>query len=171
MLRGINVSGQKRVRMDRLKALYESLKLRDVETYVQSGNVIFKSQSTKTDTLERKIEGKILEVFGFEVRVFLRARDEFRKIIENNPFKREDAGKLHVTFLSGVPSSHPREEIERAKAGAEKYSLSGKEVYLLCPNGYGRTRLSNNFFEKKLGVQATTRNWNTINRLYEMANQ
>lgn len=169
MLRGINVSGHKKVRMDKLKALYESLNLREVETYIQSGNVVFKSKSTRGDSLERKIEKKIAEVFGFEVRVLLRARDEFRGIIENNPFRKEDTSKLHVTFLSGVPRTRPRKEIERAKSGGEKYALAGREVYLLCPNGYGRTKLSNNFLEKVLGVRATTRNWRTVNRLYELA--
>ena len=166
MLRGINVSGQKIIKMEALKNLYASLNFKNVKTYIQSGNVIFECRETSPEILKKKIENKIKEKFGFDVVVFIRTKKELQKIIENNPFKNEDG--LYVTFLTSVPSFVPTEEINKIKSSSEKFVVSGKEIYFFCPNGYGKTKLSNNFFEKKLKVSATTRNWKTVNVLSGM---
>jgi uncharacterized protein (DUF1697 family) len=168
ILRGINVGGRKKIKMTDLKDLYESLSLENIETYIQSGNIVFQHKTTSTSALEDNIEKKIKEVFNFDVAVFIRTKDEFQKIIENNPFKNLDINKLYVTFLTETPSKNIVKEIEKAKDESEQFSLSAKEIYLFIPNGYGRTKLSNDFFEKKLNVSATTRNWKTLNKLFDI---
>lgn len=171
MLRGINVGGQKIVKMEQLKVLYESLGFTDVRTYVQSGNVLFEGSEPDSSNLSRKIKERIRKSFNLEVSVFIRTEDELRRLIEENPFEGKDAGKLHVTFLSERPATWPLDEISNAKEGGEEFLISGKEIFLFLPNGYGRTKLSNNFFEKKLKVNATTRNWRTVNSLLSMAKE
>lgn len=168
MLRGINVSGQKSIKMEKLKELYESLKFNDIKTYIQSGNVMFECKDSDYKSLEKKIENKIKEKIGFDVVIFIRTRNELKKVIENNPFKEDE--RIYVTFLSSVPSKIPIDEINKAKGKSEKYFISSREIYFSCPNGYGKTKLSNNFFENKLKVTATTRNWNTVKVLSGIIN-
>ena len=167
MLRGINVGGNRKVSMRLLKERYESLGFSDIQTYVQSGNVIFSSKVSAIKTREL-IEDEIKQTFGFDVLVFIRTREELADLVKNNPFKRKDETKLHVTFLSEKPASIPMDELNSARKGAEEFSISGREIYLFCPNGYGETKLSNGFFEKKLKLSATTRNWKTVNTLLAM---
>jgi uncharacterized protein (DUF1697 family) len=175
ILRGINVSGQKKILMADLKVLYENLKFKDVRTYIQSGNVIFKSNEPLSDIeFEKKIEDQIFKKYNFHVPVIIRSEDEIRKIIAANPFLKEkniDPKKLHVTFLSNIPDKENVESIEKMDFSPDKFMISGKEVYLYVPNGYGETKISNTFFEKKLKVKATTRNWNTVNKLSELSVQ
>jgi uncharacterized protein (DUF1697 family) len=169
MLRGINVSGKNRIKMEELRELYESLGFENVQTYVQSGNLIFESTETDAAKISTKIEKKIERVFGFDVPVFVRTKSEFQRLIKNTPFAGKDTTKLHVTFLSEAPTNLPIDELNAAKAKNEEFSISGKEIYLYCPNGYGITKLSNNFFERRLNVSATTRNWKTVSTLLSMA--
>jgi uncharacterized protein (DUF1697 family) len=168
LLRGINVSGQKKIKMEELKELYESLDLKNVRTYIQSGNVIFESSDMNIPNLKKRIKQKIKASFGFEVSVFIRTEKGLQKIIENTPFAGKDPGKLHVAFLSGIPVNPPIDEIKKVKDTAEEFLISDEEIYLFCPNGYGRTKLSNDFFERKLKLSSTTRNWKTVNKLLEL---
>jgi len=169
MLRGINVSGHKKIKMEELKKLYETLGFSDVQTYIQSGNVVFKTSDTNISKLIGKIEKKIKSVFHFDVPVLIRTKNSFRKLIRNTPFVNKDFSNLHVTFLSDSPSHLPLDEINKIKDESAEFFISDKEIYVFCPNGYGRTKLNNNFFEKKLGITVTTRNWKTVNKLLEMA--
>lgn len=169
ILRGINVGGRKRIKMAELKELYESLNFQNVKTYIQSGNAVFQYKEIPSMEITAQIKNKINEVFGFDVAVFIWTKDEFQKIIEKNPFKDDEINKLYVTFLSEIPLTCPISEIENRKDEFEKFKIFDKEVYLVIPGGYGKTNLSNNFFEKKLKVSATTRNWKTTNRLLEIA--
>ena len=168
MLRGINVGGKNRIKMEELRELYETLGFENVQTYVQSGNVIFESTDADITKIANRIEKKIKGVTGLDIPVFIRTRSEFQGLVKNTPFAGKDTTKLHVTFLSEVPQYLPVDEINAAKARNEEFSISGREIYLYCPNGYGITKLSNNFFERKLNVLATTRNWNTVNVLLSM---
>lgn len=169
MLRGINVSGKNRISMAALKSLYESLGLTNVVTYVQSGNVVFDCAQSDAESLASAIAAEIKQQLGLDVPVILRDKSCFQRLIENNPFthqRHEDPTKLHVTFLSGVPVvSH----LNVPAGCADEFMLEDRELYLFCPGGYGETKLSNNFFERKLKLTATTRNWKTVNMLYEMA--
>jgi uncharacterized protein (DUF1697 family) len=169
IIRGINVGGRKKIKMGDLKDLYLSLNLKDVNTYIQSGNVVFKCQDVPPSELAEKIRKGIKEVSGFDVPVFIRTKKEFQKIIDCNPFKKEDTNHLYVTFLSETPHEMPINEIDKVKDKSERFSIYSTEIYLLCPNGYAKTRLSTDFFERKLKVSATTRNWKTVNRLLDIA--
>ncbi len=175
ILRGINVSGQRKIRMADLKELYESLGFSDVKTYIQSGNVIFKSVSNISGIqLAKKIEKAISERYLFDVPVMIRTGKELEKIILDNPFVKEknmDVKKLHVTFLSETPDKEEIEQIKDTNFSPDQFIIKGKEIYLHIPGSYAETKLSNKFFENKLKVSATTRNWNTVNKLLEMAQQ
>ena len=175
ILRGINVSGQKRILMTDLKALYKDLKFTEVITYIQSGNVIFKSNEKLSDAdFAKKIEEAIYEKYDFEVPVIIRSEHEIKKIISANPFLEEksiDCKKLHVTFLSEIPLKKNIESLENLNFTPDRFIMHEKEIYLYVPDSYGETKISNNFFEKKLKVKATTRNWNTIMKLAAMALQ
>lgn len=170
MLRGVNVGGKK-VEMEKLRQDYVALGFAKVRSYIQSGNVIFETASSNVPRIAGEIEKRIEKSFGFDVTVLIRTEDEINRLIESNPFARKDASKLHVTFLRDKPLQFPNDEIIKAKSKAEDFSVTGREVYLFCPDGYGRTKLSNTFFEKKLKVLATTRNWNTVNTLLSLARE
>jgi uncharacterized protein (DUF1697 family) len=167
MLRGVNVTGYKRVKMDELARLYTSLGYRNVRTYVQSGNVVFDANDDLSASTG-KIEKKLKQQFGFDIPVLIRTKNDFHRLIENNPFANKDDSKLHVTFLYTKTADLPTDRINRAVGRGEAFSVAGREIYLYCPNGYGRTKLSNTFFEKTLKVIATTRNWRTVNALHSM---
>ena len=179
MLRGINVSGQKTIRMAELKAFYESLGYTRVTTYVQSGNVVFDCLDQDVSALAGSLEKEFARRFGFSVGVVVRHSTDFGRVIASNPFithRNEDPHRLHVTFLSALPSAVALNNLKESKDSKEpidttdEYSLSGTEIFLFCPNGYGKTKLSNRFFEEKLSVLATTRNWKTVTALYSLAN-
>ena len=172
ILRGINVSGHKLIKMPELLKMYESLNFKKVKTYIQSGNVVFQDKKTNCKNLEEKISKQIANDFHFEVPVLVKEKSELITILQNNPFldkRKEDVTKLHVTFLSKEPEMDSLATIKAGNYNNDEFILSGKTVYLFCPDGYGRTKLTNNFFENKLKVVATTRNWNTVNQLVEMA--
>jgi uncharacterized protein (DUF1697 family) len=174
MLRGINVGKQNKMRMADLQGVYKSLGLRNVTTYIQSGNVVFDSLEENTARVAGMIEAGITRAFGYSVRVLIRDKTRFQNVLDGNPFiykRNEDPTKLYVTFLSESPSILKLNSMSPPKDILDEFIISGSEVYLFCPNGYGNTKLSNTFFEKKLDVFATTRNWNTIRALFEMANQ
>ncbi|MBN2635729.1 MAG: DUF1697 domain-containing protein [Prolixibacteraceae bacterium] len=173
ILRGINVSGQKSIKMADLKTMYEKLNFSDVKTYVQSGNVVFRAGNEKTGILEQKIREKIKANFGFDVPVIVMSVDKLKTIIESNPLKDDPAKDekfLHVTFLGSAPENYNEELILSKKAGQEEIVITSNAVYLYCPHGYGTSKLNNNFIENKLKVTATTRNWKTANELLKLAN-
>ncbi len=173
ILRGINVSGQKKIKMADLKSLYENMGFQDVQTYIQSGNVIFKTNITKKNEIRQKIQLKIKEHYNFSVPVLILNIGELNAVFLNNPFlnkRKEDISKLHVTFLDEKPKVELVREIENLQSASDEFIVSEKTIYVFCPNGYGRTKLNNTFFEKKLKTTATTRNWKTICKLVELSN-
>ncbi len=173
ILRGINVSGQKKIKMTDLKSLYASLGFQDVITYIQSGNVIFTTDSNNKTELKEKIEKAIEEKYAFRVPVVIRTHREISDIIDNNPLGPidlvKDGTRVLLTFLSSQPSQDRISELQHHVAAPEQLFVTKKEVYLYCPNGYGKSKLSNTFLEKKLGVRATTRNWKSVLKLYELS--
>jgi len=172
MLRGINVSGQKIVKMESLRASFEALGFSRVQTYVQSGNVIFEASKGLANSLSRKIREKISSDYGFSVPLILRTSGEMEKIVSDNPFLMEkeiDNSKLHVTFLTTFPDATVLRKLDTLNRGPDQFRINGREVYLHCPDGYGRTKLSNTAFEKLLSIDATTRNWKTVNTLVKMS--
>ena len=174
ILRGINVGGQKIIKLDALRKMYENLGFKSVKTYFQSGNVIFKSKDFKISVLEQNISRQIKKDFGFDVPVIALTIDKLKKIIDDNPLSkdiRKDASFLLVTFLSSKPKSFEREVIESKRSAKEEISFSEDAVYLYCPDGYGISKLSNSFLETRLKVGATTRNWRTTNELLKIAQE
>ena len=173
LLRGINVSGQKRIQMSALKALYEELKFKGIITYIQSGNVIFRaSKNASRQELSKRIEEKIREKYDFDVPVIIRTLAEMKKTLSLNPFlnkKGIDTERLYVTFLVETPKQADRKGIERFDCSPDKFIIIDEEVYLQCPQGYGNSKISNNLFENKLKITATTRNWKTVSTLVELA--
>ena len=172
MLRGINVSGQKSIKMDALKSVYEGLDFDAVTTYIQSGNVIFKSAKRPQHGLVEEITAAIEARFGYPVTVVLRDQADLARIIRDNPFPARDGialDKLHVCFLSGSPRQDGLPALPAVTTGNDEFSILGENIYLYCPGGYGKTKLSNTFFEKKLALSATTRNWKTVQKLSELA--
>ena len=168
LLRGINVAGQKKVPMLELKKLYENLGYKNVRTYIQSGNVMFDCDKKDEGKIAAEIEKAIAKKFGFEVKVLIRTKEELQALIDKNPFHKKEADRLYVSFLEKETDASAAEKIAPFKSGAEDFAIVGREVYLFVPDGYGRTKLSNNLIEKKCGVAATTRNWKTVNALLEL---
>jgi len=171
MLRGINVSGQKLIKMEQLRASFEALGFSGVKTYVQSGNVVFKSAKISKTSLTAKIARKILDDFGHSVSVLVRTPAELGEVLKSSFAKKAgiDVAKLYVTFLSQPAPKSAEDALKILAAKSEQFIISGREIYLHCPDGYGNTKFSNNAIEKKLSAQATTRNWRTVNALFEMA--
>jgi len=172
ILRGINVSGHRMIKMDALRQLYTEMGFSNVQTYIQSGNVVFQYKKVKLLELEKNIAKKISEKSGFDVPVIVKEYEELKLIIKNNPFlkdKTKDTSHLHVTFLSAKPDKANFEKIKEGQYQADEFHLVDKSIYLYCPNGYGNSKLTNSFFESKLKVTATTRNWRTTNELIKIA--
>jgi uncharacterized protein (DUF1697 family) len=168
-LRGINVSGQKLIKMEALRQFFEMPGFKNITTYIQSGNVLFDSKETDGEKLRVKIEKQLLGQLGYEVPTIVRSLDEIRTIIKKNPFPASLDGskKLYVHFLSDEPVKALHALLQPYKAPEEELRIIGREAYLVTP-GYGNSKLSNALVEKKLGVTATTRNWATVNKVLEL---
>ena len=164
MIRGINVSGQKKIKMADLKAHMEDLGFSEVQTYIQSGNIIFRVNDLRPEKIEHLISYKIKKEYGWEVPVIVRSTEEIKIILKDNPYlDKKDPNRLFVTFLTDEPLLENFENLHAVDYSPEEYRFAGKDIYLYLPNGYGKARMNNNFFEKKLKVSATTRNWKTLN--------
>ena len=169
ILRGINVSGQKSIKMIDLRALYGGLGFSQVQTYIQSGNVVFEAEELDRQKVISAIQVAISKKYGFDVPIQIRSKEEMKRIIDNLPFPGErQPNRLFVTFLAEVPAHIPMDEIEKLKAVDDEIAFKNHEIYLYVPAGYGKSKLDNNSLERKLKVRATTRNWKTVNKLYEM---
>ncbi len=170
MLRGVNVGG-KTVSMERLRESLAALGFQNVRTYIQSGNVVFNVARVAAD-LSKRIENAIFRDFHLPVSVIVRTSAEMNSVIRRNPFVARpgiDQTRLHVTFLATLPTRAGLKALADIPAGNDQFRHSSKEIYLYCPNGYGKTKLSNNVIERVLTTRATTRNWNTVGKLYEMS--
>jgi uncharacterized protein (DUF1697 family) len=165
LLRGVNVGGKNRVAMRELRALFESLGFTEVETLIQSGNVVFSSTSAVTAP---KIEAEIRRAFGLDVSVVMRTITALNKVLAANPFADRDTHRLHVAFLGAKPGSNVVGALDGGRFAPEEFSVGGTEVYLYLPNGMARTKLPS-YLERNLKVPMTIRNWNTATKLAEMA--
>lgn len=166
ILRGINVSGQKKILMADLKSLYEELGFTNVQTYIQSGNVVFEYKETNPTQLQEMIFDKIKSHYGFEVPNLILTPSEIEKALNNNPY--QDIEKPYFTFLSEKPAQENIEALNSISFDNEFFELIGKVIYSHYPNGAGRAKMNNNLIERKLKVRATTRNLNTTKKLLEM---
>ena len=169
-LRGINVGGARKLSMPQLKGVLADFGLEDVVTYIQSGNVVFRTTSRDAAALERRLERAIENAFGLDVTVLLRTQAQLAKVVERNPFLAEgDVAKLHVAFLSAKPAKGAAARLDPQRSPPDELALVGSELYLRFPNGSGRTKLTLDYVERTLGVRATQRNWRTVTKLLELA--
>lgn len=171
LLKGINVGGHKIIKMTALKSLYERLGFEQVKTYIQSGNVIFKSNETNLSKLEHEIEKEILLDFGFGVSVQVIPSNDLISAHRQNPFLEkgvDDFTKLCVTFLNDPQDTNSFCTIIIDPESGEEYAVKGKVIYLFFPNGYGQAVHINSWFETKFNTKATTRNWKTVCKLVEL---
>jgi uncharacterized protein (DUF1697 family) len=170
LLRGINVGAKTKVPMAELRSSLESLGLEDVTTYIQSGNAVCRSRTAGTPALAARIERRIRKDFGIDAAVLLRTPAELAKVVNSNPFVRAgaDPAKLHVAFLDSVPPRKAVAGLDPERSAPDEFEHRGREIYLHLPNGFGRSKLTIDYFERRLGVRATARNWRTVNKLIEL---
>lgn len=174
MLRGVNLGSHNRIKMDALRALYTSLKLQDPRTYVQSGNVIFKTKEKNSPQLAKKIQSAIEKKFGCSPEVILRTTDELRKAIEATPFGDRpnlEPSKILVSFLDAAPPREAAGAFDKFKDYPEEVHLKGRELYIYFPNGAGKTKLPWSSVERLLKVTGTARNWNSVTNMLKMAEE
>jgi uncharacterized protein (DUF1697 family) len=154
-----------------LKSELAELGLEDVVTYVQSGNVVFRAPARSKDDIAADIEKHINKAYGLSIAVVLRTPAELARIAKNNPFLGHEADhlKLHVVFLDGRPAAGAVAKLDPERSPPDEFSVRGREIYLHLPNGSGRSKLTLDYFERRLGVTATARNWKTLLKLIELA--
>ena len=173
LLRGINVSGKNKIRMVELKTLFEDLGYQKVTTYLQSGNVVFETATVGMSCEEgTRISQAIMTEYGYEVPVLVVPGSYLEKAINENPYcglDAFDANSLYVTFLFSEPEETYRNDIVVPKNEQGLFKIVRQNVYIYCSNGYGKTKINNQYFEKRLHVQATTRNWKTVCALVDLS--
>jgi uncharacterized protein (DUF1697 family) len=171
MLRGVNVGGHNKISMEDLRVICASLKFHEPTTYIQSGNVVFGTTGSDIAKLAVRLESAIEKQRGFRPRVILRSLDELRKVVARNPFAGRsglESAKLAVFFLPEIPTAEVREKLLAIKVGPEEIRCEGRELFIYFPNGMGQSKLPP-VLDRTLKMPATARNWNTVNKLLEMA--
>lgn len=172
MLRGINVGGRNLIKMDALRELYAEMKFENPRTYVQSGNVVFGTRERDLKRIARRIEERIEERFACRPDVILRTAEEMREVMVRNPFPGDfEASKLIVTFLADEPEAEAHQKIRAIRMGPETLVLDGRELFIYYPEGMGRSKVTPAVIEKAVRVRGTGRNWNSVQKLLEMAAQ
>jgi uncharacterized protein (DUF1697 family) len=172
LLRGINVSGQKLIVMAELKTLLINNGFENVITYIQSGNIIFHHPENDDSKIAEIIHHLILQKFGFDVMTLVYTKVKFEQCIHENPFLSDssiDPKQLYFTFLESIPTFDRLEKLQQINVEPEKYFFKYPMIYIHCTNGYGNTKISNQFFEQQLKVRASTRNFNTVKKLLALA--
>ncbi len=167
LLRGVNVGANNRVPMARLRELMEELGYEGVRTHLQSGNALFTAAGTPPARAAQEIEGQLARHLGLGVRVLVRTGDELARVIAANPLPEavSEPARLLVNFLSQAPDPERLRALDPADFEPDIFGVGEREIYVWCPEGVRATKLSYAFWEKRLGVVATARNWNTVTRL------
>ena len=170
LLRGINVGGSHMLAMKDLKLLFEQNSCVDVRTYIQSGNVVFRSSVSDARRLAQQVTAAVSKGRGFEPRVLVLTRSELERAAANNPFPEAEGNPkcVHLFFLAEPAKKADLKSMETLKARTERFGLKGKVLYLHTPDGFGTSKLAARA-ERLLGVEATARNWRTVTTLLEMA--
>lgn len=164
LLRGINVGGKNRLPMKDLIALFRAAGCTEVESYIQSGNLVFRAAAALAPRLPALVTEAIAGGFGLQIPVIVRAARELRRVAEGNPFLRAgaDLGTLHVGFLADRPAAGQVASLDPGRSAPDQFVVRGREIYLHCPNGLARTKLTNQYFDAKLATTSTVRNWKTV---------
>lgn len=174
MLRGVNVGSHNRIKMEALRDLYTSLGFRDPQTYVQSGNVLFKTRERDLTQTAKRIEDGIERTFGFRADAILRTPAELRRVIAANPFATRtgiDPSRLLVTFFANEPAAECCNNLLSINADPEELRIAGREVYLYFPSGIARAKLTHALVERTLKIPGTGRNWNSVTKMLELAEE
>ena len=169
LLRGINVSGQKKVPMAELRELLLESGFKNVQTYIQSGNVIFKSERKDVEKLELEIHNAIKKHFGFEVPILIIKPYVLQQIFDDCPFTEEKKANSYFMLLYSNPDVHLVNEVSKMSYQDEEFIISNNCIYFYSSIGYGRTKFNNNFFERKLKTTATARNYKTMVKLLSLS--
>lgn len=171
VLRGINVGGHKKILMADLKQLLTNRGYADVQTYIQSGNIVFDYQQKKSATeIEADLYQIILDSYSFEVPVMVRNLTELKEILSKNPYEKKAAiENLYLCFLQTKPEIKSLEKIKDYRFLPDDFTINDRTIYIYCAGRFSDTKYNNAFFEKHLKVEASTRNWKTINKLFDMA--
>jgi uncharacterized protein (DUF1697 family) len=171
LLRGINLGGHKKIKMEELRASLAAMGFDEVKTYIQSGNVVFKAAKISDKALSKKIEATILSKFGHSVSVIIRTADEIQKVIANNPFLKDpnvDQTKLHVMFLPDAPAQPALKQLETLVLKPDQFRSLGKELYFYLPNGVAESAVMKKPIDRVLAIPTTMRNWRTVNTIQQM---
>jgi uncharacterized protein (DUF1697 family) len=172
LLRGVNVGGKNKLPMKDLAAMFGEAGCTDVVTYIQSGNVVFRATEACAARIPAAIAKAVADRLGFRAPVVMRTAGELHGIVRCNPFLRDGASAevelLHVMFLADRPSPARVATLDPKRSPPDEFEVRGREIYLRCPNGVGRTKLSNSYFDAKLATTSTMRNWRTVVKLVEM---
>lgn len=171
LLRGINVGGKNKLPMSALVELCEQSGCRDVRTYIQSGNVVFQASPAARKRLPTALAAAITERFGYQVPVVVRSAAELSEVAKRHPLhdRRADPKTLHVAFLAAKPTAVQAAALDPNRSPPDRFLLQGRDLYLCCPNGMARTKLTNAYLDRTLGTVSTVRNWNTVLTLAELA--
>ena len=169
LFRGINVGGHNKLLMKDLRSLMKSLRFREVESYIQTGNVVFRTEEVDKQQLARRISSAVEDNHGFKPQVLVLEREELQKAMAANPYPQADENpkSLHLMFLASVPPAPDFEYLDEIKKESEGYELKGKVFYLYAPEGIGRSKLAANI-DRALDVTMTGRNWRTVKKIREM---
>lgn len=174
LLRGINVGGNKKIKMADLRDLYASLGFKNTKTLLQSGNAVFKTDNTDMSDIQQTIEEGIQAKFGFEVTIILRTPAQLEAIIANHPFTDEqlkDPAKISIVYMDRIPDDEAINDLRDNNPGKEDIHAKGHELYLFYHDGKGKSKLDNGRIERTLKVTGTARNWNTTNKILNLVNQ
>jgi uncharacterized protein (DUF1697 family) len=172
MLRGVNLGSYQKINMEALRTLCTKLGLSDVQTYIQSGNLVFREEDEDLATLARRLEKAIEAGFGFRPEVIVRTTSELRKVVAKNPFAgraRVEPNRLLVVFMDSAPTRQARDHLLGLPCEPEELGINGREVYIYYPQGMAHPKISLVRIEKTLQCASTGRNWNTVNKLMAMA--
>ena len=170
LFRGINVGGNNILPMKELVKILEVMGFKKVQTYIQSGNVVFQSKKKLHNEAAEQISSKISDIYGFRPKVLLLEVSDFEQAIKNCPFQAEDGKTLHFFFLESHPQNPDLDGLKAIRSRSEEFKLGKNVFYLYAPDGIGRSKLATKV-ESSMGVAATARNWNTVKKLMSMATE
>jgi uncharacterized protein (DUF1697 family) len=171
LLRGINVAGKNKLPMAALSEIFKAAGCREVKTYIQSGNVVLTAPRELAAELPQRIQRAIHGEFGYKVPIIMRSANELEDVVLENPYvnKGTDIKRLHIGFMAKEPTGERINSLDPNRSPPDEFHVHGREIYLYLPNGMGRTKLTNAYFDSRLDTIITMRNWRTTLRLLEMA--
>ncbi|HEX4228112.1 MAG TPA: DUF1697 domain-containing protein [Bryobacteraceae bacterium] len=167
LFRGVNVGGSNKLPMKELAVIFTASGCRDVQTYIQSGNVVFNAPAKIAAQASVTIARKVRDRFGFEVPIVMRTAEEVGAVLSANPFLAQGAAEntLHVSFLADLPAPSNVQQLDPNRSVGDMFVVVGREIYMQLPNGMARTKLTSQYFDSRLKTVGTVRNWRTVQQL------